>query len=428
MMRLWITEARVPLCLLDEGLADAGEGLALVDLEIADGRIATVGETATLRAGPALHQDGGQVWPGLVDIHSHLDKGHIWPRAENPDGSFAAALEAVERDRTAHWSAVDLRARCEFGLRCAWAHGTVAIRTHLDSRPPQHNISWPLFEELRAEWAGRIELQAVSLVAIDEMAGPVGEEIADRVAAAGGGLGCVTYMVPGLEALLDRMFALAAERRLDLDFHVDENLDPAARSLRRIAEAVLRHRFPGKILCGHCCSLAVQEPAEAQATLDLVAAAGIAVVSLPLCNLYLQDRVPGRTPRRRGVTLLHEMAARGTPLALASDNCRDPFYGYGDHDLVEVFREGLRIAHLDRPVGAWPAAVSRTPAALMGLPERGRIAPGAPADLVLFKARGYSELLSRPQAERVVLRAGRPIDTTLPDYRELDALLSPTGT
>jgi cytosine/creatinine deaminase len=72
--------------------------------------------------------------------------------------------------------------------------------------------------------------------------------------------------------------------------------------------------------------------------------------------------------------------------------------------------------------------VSRTSAALNGLPERGRIAPGAPADLVLFKARGYSGLLSRPQADRLVLRAGRPIEPTLPDYRELDLLLSPTGT
>jgi cytosine deaminase len=322
---------------------------------------------------------------------------------------------------------VDLRARCEFGLRCAYAHGTVAIRTHLDSRPPQHSISWPLFEELRAEWAGRIELQAVSLVASDEMAGPVGEEIADRVAAAGGVLGCVTYMVPGLDALLERMFALAAERRLDLDFHVDESLDPAARSLRRIPEAVLPHRFPGKILCGHCFSLAVQQPGGAgharfrRRRRDR-GGEPAAVQPLP----------PGPRPRAHPTAARRHAAprdgARGIPLALASDNCRDPFYGYGDHDLVEVFREGLRIAHLDRPVGAWPAAVSRTPAALMGLPERGRIAPGAPADLVLFKARGYSELLSRPQADRVVLRAGRPIDTTLPDYRELDALLSPTGT
>jgi hypothetical protein len=32
----------------------------------------------------------------------------------------------------------------------------------------------------------------------------------------------------------------------------------------------------------------------------------------------------------------------------------------------------------------------------------------------------YSELLSRPQTDRVVLRAGRPIGTATPDYHELD--------
>ena len=52
-----------------------------------------------------------------------------------------------------------------------------------------------------------------------------------------------------------------------------------------------------------------------------------------------------------------------------------------------------------------------------------RIEPGAPADLLLFRARGMTELLSRPQADRVVLRNGVAIDTTLPDYRELDDLM-----
>ena len=34
-----------------------------------------------------------------------------------------------------------------------------------------------------------------------------------------------------------------------------------------------------------------------------------------------------------------------------------------------------------------------------------------------------SEMLSRSQADRIVLRAGRPIDTSLPDYRLLDGLV-----
>jgi hypothetical protein len=32
----------------------------------------------------------------------------------------------------------------------------------------------------------------------------------------------------------------------------------------------------------------------------------------------------------------------------------------------------------------------------------------------------YSELLLRPQTDRVVLRADRPIGTATPDYHELD--------
>ena len=51
-----------------------------------------------------------------------------------------------------------------FGLRCAYAHGVSAIRTHLDSVPQQAGLSWPAFREMRAEWVGRIALQGVSLV------------------------------------------------------------------------------------------------------------------------------------------------------------------------------------------------------------------------------------------------------------------------
>ncbi len=277
---------------------------------------------------------------------------------------------------------------------------------------------------MRAKWAGRIDLQAVSIFSIDHFADETyAREIVDLVAEHHGVLGAVTFMMPGLDALIEKMMVRAAERGLDLDFHVDETNDPNARSLRAIADAALRTRFPGRIVCGHCCSLAVQPDDEAKETLARVAEAGIAVVSLPMCNMYLQDRTAGRTPRWRGVTLLHEFTRRGVPVAVASDNTRDPFYAYGDLDMVEVFREAVRIAHFDHPFGDWPATVARAPAAIVGRPDRGVIAAGGPADLVLFRARSFTELLARPQADRTVLRAGKPIDRTLPDYRELDDIM-----
>ncbi len=42
MTQLWVTDARVPRCLLDERFPDAGEGLALVDIALAVGRIAAI--------------------------------------------------------------------------------------------------------------------------------------------------------------------------------------------------------------------------------------------------------------------------------------------------------------------------------------------------------------------------------------------------
>ncbi len=161
--------------------------------------------------------------------------------------------------------------------------------------------------------------------------------------------------------------------------------------------------------------------------MERVAEAGIAIVSLPMCNMYLQDRGeidPKRTPLWRGVAPLHELAAHGVAVAVASDNTRDPFYAYGDLDMVEVFREAVRILHLDHPIAPWPGIVTSAPADIMGLPDRGRLRTGAPADLVLFRARSYTEFLARPQSDRTVVRAGSAIDTTLPDYRELDGLLA----
>ena len=59
----------------------------------------------------------------------------------------------------------------------------------------------------------------------------------------------------------------------------------------------------------------------------------------------------------------------------------------------------------------------------MGLKKVGRIETGLPADLIIFSARYFSELLSRSQHDRIVLREGKQIDTSLPDYAELDDMI-----
>ncbi|MBD2178818.1 cytosine deaminase [Pseudanabaena sp. FACHB-1998] len=440
----WIVNVRIPDCLIDSSFREQNLDLPLIPtlqrdrlfpchLEIRDGQIAkvianspdSIANSIALESLPIIDAKQGMLIPCFSDLHTHLDKGHIWERSPNLDGTFQGALKGIYRDCTeqGNWSYDDLYRRMEFGLKCSYAHGTRAIRTHLDCPPHQFETTFQVFRELREKWKEKITLQAVSLVPLSFFVTPEGEKFADAIADLGGIIGGIAHMVPEFDQFLARIMTLAIERNLCLDFHTDENNDPESRTLYRVAAAALKHDFKSQIVCGHCCSLAVQDEETANETIALVKAANVGIVSLPMCNLYLQDRVAERTPRWRGVTLVRELDAAGVNVAISSDNCRDPFYGFGDHDMLQVFTMGTKISHLDTPYGNWIESVTTRPASLMGLPT-GNISVGQAADFSLFKARSYNELLSRPQSDRLVFRNGMKIDTTLPDYAELDDLIN----
>jgi cytosine/creatinine deaminase len=277
-------------------------------------------------------------------------------------------------------------------------------------------------ELLAHKWHSKIALQRVSLTPLDVLADPVeGTKIAATVARTGGVLGCFVYRNENLKKKLEKVFALAASYELELDFHVDEGLDADAEGLRKIAEMVPRFSMQGRVVCGHVCSLIAQPLNVAQATLKMCKDAGIALVTLPTTNLFLQGRAGGETPQQRGLTRIHEARAAGVMLALASDNHHDPFYPYGDLDVWSAFTLGAQLAHLKNPVSDWLDLITSAPAYLMGLPDVSPVQIGSPADFVLLNARNDYEALARPQTDRVVIRSGAFIDTTLPDYRELDA-------
>ncbi|NTF33550.1 cytosine deaminase [Rhizobium skierniewicense] len=423
--RFALINATLPSVTVEGFAAPAKDGLVSADIVIAGGMI-----EAVLPAGsapldlPRTDLRNGMIFPCFVDMHTHLDKGHVWDRRANPDGTFTGALDNVREDRVAHWSSQDIRARMEFSLKAAFAHGTKLIRTHLDSVPPQTDISFPLFAEIQQEWKDRVLLQAVALLPLDSVLDkPVFDAIVATTRKYGGLLGGATRILPDFDKILDTLFRSAADNGLDIDLHVDETEDREVLTLEAIADAKRRSGFQGSVTVGHCCSLALQDEETIKRVICKVADADISVVSLPMCNMYLQDRHAGRTPRWRGPTLFQELTAAGVSTAVASDNTRDPFYAYGDLDAVEVLREAVRILHLDHPIDDVARIVTTTPANILGRPDIGRIGPGLPADMVLFAARRWSEFLSRPQADRIVMRNGKAIDRCLPDYRDLDPIL-----
>lgn len=132
--------------------------------------------------------------------------------------------------------------------------------------------------------------------------------------------------------------------------------------------------------------------------------------------MYLQDRHLGRTPRWRGVMPVAELRALGVPVAVAGDNCRDPFYAYGDHDMLDTWRQAVRILHLDHPFEEAPSLAGIIPARIMGI-DAGAIGAGRRADLTVFQAYTLDQIIARPQSDRINLRGGAWSCARLPDYR-----------
>jgi cytosine deaminase len=111
--------------------------------------------------------------------------------------------------------------------------------------------------------------------------------------------------------------------------------------------------------------------------------------------------------------------ARGIRVSFASDNTRDPFYAYGDMDMLEVMREATRIGHLDHSRDDWVTAFLTAPAATCGFDAPLRPARPPTGDRVQG---ALMDRAFRPPASRPHRADGKGCASTVspPDYAELD--------
>jgi cytosine deaminase len=440
--------ARIPLaCLaapLNEGPGNPEGALepwrecdVLVDGNVVSAVWASAGAAPPLPAGTGVTDLGGKLtFPGLLEVHTHLDKTHTWDRSPGRHSDFWESLGILGQD-SARWSEEDVYRRADFALRTTWAHGTNALRTHLDTGRRVGAGSFAAVDRLRAEWKGRVEVQTVALCSFTEFFGGGRDAILELSAKhKATALGGFPQPNPDIAHQLDEYMAAARDLGIGLDLHVDESGLVEAECLRATAEAVIRNQFPYPVACGHNCSLSVQAPERAADTLRLIKEAGIAIISLPITNLHLQGRTRGpvppgeqfgapRTPQWRGLTLIHECLELGITVACGGDNVRDAFIGWGDFDLVEVYVQSVRLAHLDTRLQASPSVVTTGPAKIMGLPKYGLVAPGSPADLVVFAAKRLYSLLARPYLPRQLIHGEGFREAALPDFAEQDLWPAP---
>jgi alpha-D-ribose 1-methylphosphonate 5-triphosphate diphosphatase len=354
-MELCIAGGRV----LRDGAADE----ACVRIDPTDGLIAAVGdENGTVRT---IDASGLLVLPGIVDIHGDAFERQMMPR---PGVHVATDIALIDSDRQAVANGITtvfhgVTWSWEPGLRGAEnarailgaiesLRGRLAADTRFHLRYETFNLD---AEPEVTDWLAGLRIDALAFN--DHM--PTGDSVMKR---------------PDKLGQMAERSGLSREDFLALVARLDGRRDEVPDAITRVAKAATAHQVallshddasPEQRRWFRALGCRVSEfPMNVETATEAAAAGDHIVLGAP--NVM-------RGKSHMGWVNASDMIARGLCSVLASDY-------YYPAPLVAAFRLAeIGVAPIEK---AWPL-VSGLPAQAVGLDDRGRIAPGLRADLIL---------------------------------------------
>ena len=353
-----------------------------VDIGVSDGRIVAIAPRLESQA-REIHVDGRLVLPGFVDTHIHLDKACLLGRCGHDHGSVNDAIRAVagmKRDFTVE----DIYARGARVLERAIVHGTTRMRTHVEIDPRIELRGFEAVKALKRDYAWAIELSICVFPQEGLTNDPGAEQLLIAALRDGGeAIGGCPYMDTDPHAHLEKVFDLAQQFDVDVDLHLDFDLDPSWWHLEEVCRQTERRNYHGRVAIGHATKLSALPPDRLKAATKRLAKAGVAVTVLPATDLYLMGRdATHNSPR--GLTVAHRLVQNGVLCSVATNNVLNPFTPFGDASLLRMANFYANVAHAG--IGEFDACldlVTDLPARLMNLRDYG-IATGNPADLIIL--------------------------------------------
>ncbi len=385
------------------------------DLLIRNSSVEAVGASSTIEpathAATVINMEDYLVLPAPAEPHAHLDKAMLAGRAPNPTGDLAGAIGAT---RAAYRSMTeeDLRCRAFKALGIAVGRGFTAIRSHVNCETGIGLAAIRALIAVRDAVRDDADLQ-VFVMAGQPLTGAAGighrHYLRQALELGADGVGGAPALDPDPSRAIDILASAAADADVPIDLHVDETLDPEVLTLRDYLREVDRKDLHGRATASHCVSLGQQQLSVAREIAQELAAAGVAVVTLPQTNLYLNGRDELiRSPR--ALTAIRVLLEAGVNVAAGGDNWRDPFNPVSRIDPFETASLLVSAAHLD--IGEAYDSVSAKARAALHLNHNG-IQPGSPADLLAIRAASLDEAVAHASEDRYVIRRGKVVSRTV---------------
>jgi len=391
------------------------------DLAIRGDKIAALGEVSG-KSKVDFDAEGGLVFPGFVNAHTHLDKVNLLSRMIPQQ--FGKSLEEnrqLLRSLKAEYSPEEICRRAGQVVDEMFAYGTTAVRTQADVDPTAKLGALEGILALKQKVTSKVDLQIIAFPQEGVLTAEKTELLEEAIAMGAdmlGGLPAVEATPEEGKRHIDRLFDIAQKRDLDLEIQIDESNDPVQFLLPYLAEQTLAREYAGRVCATHCISLSAVPDDTAGRTIDAMAKAKMRVIVTPSCNMITKSGLAAR--RYNSITRVKELMDAGVPVAVGTDNIRDIFYPLGNGSMLRelhVLATSVRLTgygDAERLIGMGTVEGAQ----LMGL-EYG-VSVGKRADLVVASAGWAQEVISGPETLPLVVKGGRILAWNRPEphYQE----------
>ncbi|WP_315838111.1 amidohydrolase family protein [Bradyrhizobium prioriisuperbiae] len=378
---------------------------APVDIGVRGGLIAEIAPRIDATAREVV-VDGRLVTAGFVDTHVHLDKSCIAGRCNCQSGTLQEAIAAVAEAKRG-FTEDDIYQRGQRTLEKAILQGTGRMRTHVEVDPRIGLKGFHAVRALKQAYRWAIDLQICVFPQEGLLNDPGAEALLIEACENGADLigGC-PYADSDPLGQIARIFDIATRFNLDIDFHLDFDLDPTWMHLDEVCRQTERHRRGGRVAAGHVTKLSAVSPEQLAAIATRLAGAGVALTTLPATDLFLMGAGSSHNVPR-GVAPLHRLVGAGVTCSLATNNVLNPFTPFGDCSLIRMANLYANIAQIGTAAGLESCfeMITTQPARMMRLDDYG-VAVGKPAHLVVLDARTPADAVAEIAPPLFGLRDG----------------------
>jgi cytosine/creatinine deaminase len=388
----------------------------LVDVVIKNGVVVEVGPNAAVDVRRRVDAHGGLLLPAFIDTHIHLDKCLTRDRLEDHTGTLGSAIGGTHAAKAAY-TVEDVRARARAVIESSVLSGTTRLRSHVDVDSIGRLIPLEGVLAAAADCAAIANVQVIAFPQEGLLRDPGTYELMERAMESGAHIvGGMPHWESSEELQREHVrqcFELAQRYDADVDMHVDETDDGSIRTLAMVVDETIRRGWEGRVSVGHVCALAAADDDYADEVITACAESDITVVSNPVTNLILQGR-GDRGLIRRGTTRVRELLAHDVNVAFGQDCVNDAFYPFGRGDMLEVALISAHATHLASAVELRQAldAVTTAPAQAWRLGTSYGVAAGADADLQIYAAPVWAEVLRMQHPPTHVFRSGTLVART----------------